>query len=159
MPSLSERAAALWNPRDPHAYLLALPDPQRTRHTRVAVVQGHDRQIVGWTLRYEIPSGVDARFTPEGVLAGLSKLMRRELQTGDPAFDPVVYIETRTPERTAELLADEAIRKVIVGLVGGQGQVEIRPTYTALMGWVEDADLLPDPVMARFLAHVQATAG
>jgi hypothetical protein len=47
----------------------------------------------------------------------VGKLFRRELQTGDPTFDPTVYVRTDHPDVLAQALRDERLRAAIVHAV------------------------------------------
>jgi hypothetical protein len=70
-------------------------------------------------------TAVKARFTKEGIGKKLVKLFKKELQTGDAAFDRAIYIETDTSDATKAFLANDKVRDVIKLLVETAGPVMI----------------------------------
>jgi hypothetical protein len=72
------------------------------------------REVVG-TIAYDLE--LRASFSPEDWLAKVGKLFQRELQTGDPTFDPIVYVRTDHPELLAHALRNEQLRAAIVHAV------------------------------------------
>jgi hypothetical protein len=71
------------------------------------------------------PSDVQATFSKEGVTKKLVKLFARELQTGDAAFDRIVYIKTDTLDATRALLESSKIRTVVARIIESGGLIEI----------------------------------
>jgi hypothetical protein len=65
-----------------------------------------------------------ASFRGEGVIEKITKIFKKELQTGDADFDKRVYITTDTPEATASFLGDENARLLIGGFVRS-GSVDV----------------------------------
>lgn len=82
---------------------------------------------------------IKASFSKEGLVKKLVKLFKKELQTGDQAFDDAVYISTDTPEATATFLTDPNLRAIIAELVE-HGGVEIEGTALSceLIGKVQN---------------------
>jgi len=82
---------------------------------------------------------IKASFSKEGLVKKLVKLFKKELQTGDQAFDDAVYISTDTPEATAIFLTDPNLRAIIAELVE-HGGVEIEGTTLSceLIGKVQN---------------------
>jgi len=72
------------------------------------------REVAG-AIAYDLE--LRASFSPEDWLAKVGKLFRRELQTGDPTFDPTVYVRTDHPDVLAQALRDERLRAAIVHAV------------------------------------------
>ena len=68
---------------------------------------------------------VQASFTHEGFGAKVTKLFKKELQTGDDEFDGIVYIRTDTPAETAALLASKDIRSTIMLAVMEGGSIVV----------------------------------
>lgn len=66
-----------------------------------------------------------AHFTKEGFGKKIAKLFKKELQTGDAAFDREIFIATDTPDHTTKLLADEQVRQTIALAVGFGGAIAI----------------------------------
>ena len=66
---------------------------------------------------------------PAGAARGLGhklkKIVKRELQTGDKAFDDAVFIATDTHDATAALLAVAEVRAAIAGIVAAGGTIAI----------------------------------
>jgi hypothetical protein len=71
------------------------------------------------------PSEVKAHFTKEGLGKKIAKLFKKELQTGDAAFDAAVFIATDTPDETAKLLASEDVRNAIALTIQTAGPIDI----------------------------------
>lgn len=86
-----------------------------------------------------------ASFSKEGLGTKLVKLFKKELQTGDPAFDDVVYVSTDTSDATAAFLSDPSLRATIAELVDSGGvQIEGTTVSCELLGKMqnEPAELL-----------------
>lgn len=92
----------------------------------------------------------------EGLGKKLVKLFKKELQTGDRAFDDAIYISTDTPETTAKLLADEQVRSTISLYVTTGGPIEIQGNTmrVTLMGRQE----AEDPVVVALVSAVLGVA-
>jgi len=75
--------------------------------------------------RFALPSAPSLHFSlaPERFKHKLIKVFKRELQLGDPEFDPAVYIDTDDKERMAAFLAAESTRRLCLDIVGGGGRV------------------------------------
>ncbi|MGI5861421.1 MAG: hypothetical protein ACOX6T_05105 [Myxococcales bacterium] len=58
--------------------------------------------------------GVKATFRREGLGTRITKLFRKEIQTGDPFFDELVYIDGRSDPRLARLVGSPEIQGVIL---------------------------------------------
>ncbi len=78
-----------------------------------------------WTVTLATPTPVVASFAREGLGHKLKKLVKKELQTGDRAFDDAVFIATDTPAATAALLVDPAVRAAIAAIVTAEGAIAI----------------------------------
>jgi hypothetical protein len=77
-------------------------------------------------------TSVKASFAREGLGRKLIKVFKRELQTGDRAFDDAIYIATDTADATRALLADDRVRAAIAATVMSGGRIEIdESTVTA----------------------------
>jgi len=96
-------------------------------------------------------TGVRATFVREGLGRKLSKLMKKELQTGDAGFDDAVYIATETEAATAALLDGREVRDAIAALVGRGGSVELRGATLALT-LAEDAAVEVDRLVRALIA-------
>lgn len=80
------------------------------------------------TLTLPRATSVAATFSKEGIGKKLVKLFKKELQTGDKAFDDAIYISTDTPEPTKALLSSDGVRELIALHVGTGGPIEIQGT-------------------------------
>jgi hypothetical protein len=70
-------------------------------------------------------AAVVASLTREGLGHKLKKIVKKELQTGDKAFDDAVFIATDTPEATAALLATPGVRAAVAAIVAAGGAIAI----------------------------------
>lgn len=77
-------------------------------------------------------ASVQATFSKEGMAKKLVKLFKKELQTGDPHFDRLIYIATDTPEATSALLASEDLRMLIIDVVNMGGPIEIEESKVTM---------------------------
>lgn len=143
-----------------HFALLVARGVQCTR-AAVTRTESHalgSRLSRGYHERYEAPDTlrVQARFSREGALEQMKKWFRAELQTGDAAFDALVYIETSTPEATAQLLSLAPVRKVIEGIVARGGWVKLEDRVLDVQAlWAEEsADARDDDLGARIAQQV-----
>ena len=78
------------------------------------------------------PSSLLATFSKEGLGKKLTKLFKKELQTGDSAFDVTVYVSTDTPEATARFLESKVVRSIVTRIVGSGGSVEVDGAFVKL---------------------------
>jgi len=107
-------------------------------------------------VRTEVSYQSSTSFSREGLGKKLAKLFKKELQTGDRAFDDAIYISTDTPETTAKLLADEQVRGTISLYVTTGGPIEIHGNKmcVTLLGRQNNED----PVVVALLRSVLAMA-
>jgi hypothetical protein len=85
------------------------------------------KTVTRFTLLLERDTRLKVVFKPEGLVEKVVKLFKKELQTGDAAFDAAISISTDTPDETTRFLGDENTRLLIQALVRG-GSVEIDGT-------------------------------
>jgi hypothetical protein len=78
-----------------------------------------------FTLLLPRATAIKAHFTKEGLGKKITKLFKKELQTGDAAFDDAVFIATDTPDTTTRLLASEDVRGAISLTIQTAGPVDI----------------------------------
>ena len=78
-----------------------------------------------FTLVLPRATSIKAHFTKEGLGKKIAKLFKKELQTGDAAFDAEVFVVTDTPETTAQLLAADDVRASIALTIQTAGPVDI----------------------------------
>ena len=120
---------------------------------RIMVTSGSDTTELILTL----PRATTARatFAREGLGKKLSKFVKKELQTGDPAFDDAVYISTDTAEATARFLAPREVREAIAAIVllGGTVVVDDATVKLGLVGH-EDANAAVADRLARALVQI-----
>lgn len=78
-------------------------------------------------LAFTLPKSIDlqATFSREGFVDKVVKIFKTELQTGDDAFDRVVYVKTDTEELTAALLGNEEVRGALARMIGAGGVIEV----------------------------------
>lgn len=124
----------------------------------LSFVRGRVRVVVS----LEIDSGVVRGVVLQAMRSGLPEMTLRregpddrvgkergldvELETGDPAFDAAVYIDTEAPDRVVRpFLAAAETRRAVLVLLGGGGAVGLTPTGIDVRA---SDDLLADP--ARF---------
>jgi hypothetical protein len=92
------------------------------------------------------PATIKATFSSEGLGKKIVKLFKKELQTGDAAFDAAVYISTDTPEATKKFLDADAVRAAIAITIAAGGSFEVGGTEAKLVVGghqdAEDADTL-----------------
>lgn len=81
--------------------------------------------LTTWTVTLPRSAAVVASFTREGLGHKLKKIVKKELQTGDKAFDDAVFIATDTPEATAALLATPVVRAAVAAIVAAGGAIAI----------------------------------
>jgi hypothetical protein len=77
------------------------------------------------TITLPRPTPLRASFRKESWGDAVVKVFKKELQTGDAAFDALVYISTDTPSETAAFLSSEGTRKALAEAVEDGGPVEI----------------------------------
>lgn len=61
----------------------------------------------------------------EGFGRKLTKLFKKEMQTGDQAFDDAIYIATDTPDQAKHFLSSDTVRAAVQFCVTAAGPVEI----------------------------------
>ena len=88
------------------------------------------------------PSALKAKFGKEGFMNKLGKLFKKELQTGDAAFDSAIFISTDTPDETKAFLANDQVRGAIQLSVetGGPITIDGEAVTIELLGHHEDGD-------------------
>jgi hypothetical protein len=79
----------------------------------------HSRQVFVLELCGGVPFRLElqAELCCEGLAHKLAKVLKREVQTGDPEFDPAVYIDTRTREAVAAVLGSPGLRAAVLELL------------------------------------------
>ena len=108
-------------------------------------------------MRLPVSTGLQASFRKESWGDSLVKIFKKELQTGDPAFDKLIYISTDTLERTRAFLTPE-VREAISFTVDMGGSVEIAgDAVTALSGGI-DAPGEDDRTIVRLVKLLLAFA-
>ena len=109
---------------------------------------------------YTLASPLRVTMTPEEITHKLIKLVRKEIQTGDKAFDAKVYITTDTPDVAAAWLDIEALRSAILPIIASGGKVDVSGESVTLVAWSDGdpASVLDDRTVATILAHVEAVA-
>ena len=98
-----------------------------TSRTSANGVVVSSKTVTRFTLLLERDTRLRVVFKPEGLVEKVVKLSRKELQTGDAAFDAAISISTDTDDETTRFLGDENTRLLIQALVRG-GSVEIDGT-------------------------------
>src|SRR5205823_11211649 len=89
---------------------------QRTFKTASSSIQGMEvshHETTEFHLHLPQVTPIKAHFTQEGLGKKITKLFKKELQTGDAEFDRAIYIATDTPDDTRKLLANEQVRQTI----------------------------------------------
>jgi len=81
--------------------------------------------LTTWTVTLPRSAAVVASLTREGLGHKLKKIVKKELQTGDKAFDDAVFIATDTPEATAAFLATPEVRAAVAAIIGAGGAIAI----------------------------------
>jgi class 3 adenylate cyclase len=81
--------------------------------------------LTTWTVTLPRSAAVVASFTREGLGHKLKKIVKKELQTGDPGFDDAVFITTDTPAETAALLAPPDVRAAVAAIVAAGGAIAV----------------------------------
>lgn len=97
-----------------------------TSSTEINGMQLSEKETTEVTLTLPRATAVAATFSKEGIGKKLVKLFKKELQTGDKAFDDAIYISTDTPDPTKALLASDGVRELIALHVGTAGPIEIQ---------------------------------
>jgi hypothetical protein len=99
-----------------------------TSSTEINGMQLSEKETTEVTLTLPRATAVAATFSKEGIGKKLVKIFKKELQTGDQAFDDAIYISTDTPELTKALLSSDVVRELISLNVGTGGPIEIHGT-------------------------------
>lgn len=100
----------------------------QTSSTEINGMQLSEKETTEVTLTLPRATAVAATFSKEGIGKKLVKIFKKEMQTGDKAFDDAIYISTDTPEPTKALLSSETVRELIALHVGTAGPIEIQGT-------------------------------
>lgn len=85
-------------------------------------------------------------FSKEGFGRKLTKLFKKEIQTGDAAFDSAIYISTDSFEATKQFLTSADLRAAIDFCVQAAGPVEIDSNRITLEVPGHDDDVPPQVV-------------
>lgn len=104
-----------------------------TSRTEINGMQLSESETTEVTLVLPRATSVAATFSKEGIGKKLVKIFKKEMQTGDAAFDDAIYISTDTPDATKALLASDRIRELIALHVGTAGPIEIQGTTVKVM--------------------------
>ena len=104
----------------------------KTSSTSVNGMQLSESETTELTITLPREVAVVAHFSKEGFMNKLGKLFKKELQTGDAAFDAAVFIATTTPDATAKLLASEDVRNLIKFNIETGGPIEIGGTTVVI---------------------------
>jgi hypothetical protein len=98
----------------------------QTSSTEINGMQLSEKETTEVTLTLPRATAVAATFSKEGIGKKLVKIFKKEMQTGDKAFDDAIYISTDTPEPTKALLSSDVVRELITLHVGTAGPIEIQ---------------------------------
>jgi hypothetical protein len=125
----------------------------QTSSTSINGIQVGGNETTKLTLTLPRAVEIKATFSKEGLGRKLVKLFKKELQTGDKAFDDAIYISTDTPEATKALLESADVRGAIMTCVttGGPLEIEGAMVTTELPGRHEDGDDTDTLVLIRAL--------
>ena len=94
-------------------------------------------EVTRYDMRLPAPTGLHASFRKESWGDALVKIFKKELQTGDPEFDKLVYVSTDTMERTRAFLTPE-VQKAIAFTIDMGGTLEINDqSVTAVSGGID----------------------
>lgn len=85
---------------------------------------GLNEEVTRYEMRLPVSPRLEASFRKESWGDSLVKVFKKELQTGDPAFDKLVYISTDTLERTRAFLTPE-MQEAISFTIDMGGTLEI----------------------------------
>jgi len=149
---IARAALLLLESHDVEGFLDTLAPPKE------AALGGAGR--AGLERTWALASPLRVSLVPEGLSQKFAKLFKREIQTGDGAFDAAVYIVTDTPELAAAWLDIPSLRSAILPLIASGGRVEVTGDAVTLAAW-SDGDpkkVLDDHTAATILAHVEAVA-
>lgn len=105
----------------------------QTSSTEISGMQLSEKETTEVTLTLPRATAVAATFSQEGIGKKLVKIFKKEMQTGDQAFDDAIYISTDTPEPTKALLSSDSVREVISVNVGTGGPIEIHGTTVKMV--------------------------
>jgi hypothetical protein len=119
----------------------------RERTEVMGVVSESSGYSERWTLT--APSAIRARFTREGLGTRVGKLFSKELETGDRAFDELVYIRTDTADSTRAFLADDSVRALVRDVVASGGSLSIAGTTVEGSVYVPSDQTAPFDILAR----------
>ena len=105
----------------------------QTSSTEISGMQLSEKETTEVTLTLPRATAVAATFSKEGIGKKLVKIFKKEMQTGDTAFDDAIYISTDTPEPTKALLSSDVVRALITLHVGTAGPIEIEGSTVKLV--------------------------
>lgn len=105
----------------------------QTSSTEISGMQLSEKETTEVTLTLPRATAVAATFSKEGIGKKLVKIFKKEMQTGDTAFDDAIYISTDTPEPTKALLSSDVVRELITLHVGTAGPIEIEGSTVKLV--------------------------
>lgn len=105
----------------------------QTSSTEISGMQLSEKETTEVTLTLPRATAVAATFSKEGIGKKLVKIFKKEMQTGDTAFDDAIYISTDTPEPTKALLSSDVVRELITLHVGTAGPIEIQGSTVKLV--------------------------
>ncbi len=71
------------------------------------------------------PSGIEAKLLKEGLKAKFTKIVEKEIQVGNKAFDDAVWIRTSTNKETAAFLAQNGVQSAVMELIEMNGEISI----------------------------------
>ena len=108
------------------------------------------QELTKLTMMLPRPTSVHASFRKESWGDALVKVFKKELQTGDPAFDKLVYITTDTPDATSAFLRSPDTRNAIALAIETGGPIEIAGNQVVAHSIGHDRN--DDPTIVRIIA-------
>jgi hypothetical protein len=97
----------------------------KTTSTSVNGMELSSKETTELSILLPRPSALKAKFSKEGILDKVGKLFKKELQTGDAAFDKAIYISTDTTDETRAFLANPDVRAAVQLSVETGGPITI----------------------------------
>lgn len=122
---------------------------KREKITSSTSVQGMELSSSSTTkLTLILPNATPLKLSlsKEGFGRKLTKLFKKELQTGDKPFDDAIYIATDTPDQATHFLSSEPVRQAILFCVQAAGPVEIEGNTVVLEIPAHDDSVPPEVV-------------
>ena len=108
-------------------------------------------EVTRYEMRLPVSTRIRAAFRKESWGDAVVKVFKKELQTGDAAFDKLVYISTDTPERTLAFLTP-AIREAITFTLETGGCLEIDDeTVVAVSGGLDSPGAEDDRTVVKIV--------